>query len=161
VTTIAIYVQLALGATMRHQHKDLAILDFPTANGAWIPDTSGTELAKINAWRDARALSEVDAFQIWLQMTHRFLAVLIGIAVIMFAVQIGRLRNTSRAPILSGLSILWVVLFFIQFILGACTIWSNKAADVATTHVAVGAIMLSFGVSAWAIGSRVLQPNNG
>jgi len=29
-TTIAIYVQLALGATMRHQHKDLAILDFPT-----------------------------------------------------------------------------------------------------------------------------------
>src|SRR5689334_4884948 len=26
--TIAIYVQLALGATMRHQHKDLAILDF-------------------------------------------------------------------------------------------------------------------------------------
>src|SRR5437899_887806 len=34
--TIAIYVQLALGATMRHQHRDLAILDFPTANGAWI-----------------------------------------------------------------------------------------------------------------------------
>src|SRR5436853_2757646 len=29
VTTTAIYVQLALGATMRHQHKDLAILDFP------------------------------------------------------------------------------------------------------------------------------------
>ena len=29
-TTIAIYVQLALGATMRHQHKDLSILDFPT-----------------------------------------------------------------------------------------------------------------------------------
>src|SRR6266568_4222081 len=48
--TIAIYVQLALGATMRHQHRDLAILDFPTANGAWIPDTSATALAKINAW---------------------------------------------------------------------------------------------------------------
>src|SRR5713101_3654402 len=38
VATTLIYVQLALGATMRHQHKDLAILDFPTANGAWIPD---------------------------------------------------------------------------------------------------------------------------
>ncbi len=37
VATTLIYVQLALGATMRHQHKDLAILDFPTANGAWIP----------------------------------------------------------------------------------------------------------------------------
>jgi cytochrome c oxidase assembly protein subunit 15 len=161
ITTIAIYAQLALGATMRHQHKDLAILDFPTANGAWIPDTSATALAKINAWRDARALSDADAFQIWLQMSHRFLAVLIGIGVIMFAVRVGRLRNSSQAPILSGLSILWVVLFFLQFTLGAWTIWSNKAADIATTHVAVGAIMLSFGVSAWAICSRVLQPTNG
>src|SRR5256886_14622910 len=147
-TTIAIYLQLALGATMRHQHKDLAILDFPTANGAWIPDTSAAALAKINVWRDARALSDVDAFQIWLQMTHRFVAVLIGIAVIMFFVRVRRLRNSSRAPILSGSSILWVILFFLQFTLGAFTIWSNKAADVATTHVAVGAIMLSFAVSA-------------
>ena len=54
--TLAIYVQLALGATMRHQHRDLSILDFPTANGVWIPDTSANALAKINAWRDARAL---------------------------------------------------------------------------------------------------------
>jgi len=158
-TTVAIYLQLALGATMRHQHKDLAILDFPTANGAWIPDTSASALAKINAWRDARALSDVDAFQIWLQMTHRFVAVLIGIAVIMFFVRVRRLRNSLRAPILSGLSILWIVLFLVQFTLGASTIWSNKAADIATAHVAVGAIMLSFGVSAWAICSRVLQSN--
>ena len=52
-TTIAIYVQLALGATMRHQHRDLAILDFPTANGTWIPDTSPNTLAQLNSWRAA------------------------------------------------------------------------------------------------------------
>jgi cytochrome c oxidase assembly protein subunit 15 len=159
-TTIAIYAQLALGATMRHQHKDLAVLDFPTANGAWIPDTSAAALAKINAWRDARALSDVDAFQIWLQMAHRFVALLIGILVIWFAVRVRRLRHWSRAPILSGLSILWIALFFLQFTLGASTIWNNKAADIATAHVAVGAIMLSFGVSAWAICARVLQTKN-
>src|SRR5205814_5045452 len=85
--TMAIYVQLALGATMRHQHRDLAILDFPTANGAWIPDSSASALVKINAWRDARALSNVDAFQIWLQMAHRFLALLIAIAVIAFCLR--------------------------------------------------------------------------
>ena len=33
VTTLFIYAQLALGATMRHQHRDLAILDFPAAYG--------------------------------------------------------------------------------------------------------------------------------
>jgi len=157
-TTIAIYVQLALGATMRHQHKDLAILDFPTANGAWIPDTSAAALEKINAWRDARALSDVDAFQIWLQMAHRFLALLIGIAVIAFCVRVWKDAHAIAA--LRRLSILWGVLFLLQFTLGAWTIWSNKAADVATSHVALGAIMLSFGVSAWAICWRVLQTRN-
>jgi len=157
-TTIAIYFQLALGATMRHQHKDLAILDFPTANGAWIPDTSDDAIAKINAWRDARGFSDVDAFQIWLQMTHRFLAVLIGIGVICFAVRIS--RDDRNVTLLRRLSILWVALFVLQFSLGASTIWSNKAADIATAHVAVGAIMLSFGVSAWAISARVLQTKN-
>ena len=158
VTTIAIYAQLALGATMRHQHKDLAILDFPTANGQWIPDTSADALAKINAWRDARALSDADAFQIWLQMTHRLLAVLIGIAVILFCVRVWKEANQIVA--LRRLSILWVAFFLVQFTLGAWTIWSNKAADVATTHVAVGAIMLSFGVSAWAICARALAKNS-
>jgi cytochrome c oxidase assembly protein subunit 15 len=157
-TTIAIYAQLALGATMRHQHKDLAILDFPTANSAWIPDTSAAALAKINVWRDARALSDVDAFQVWLQMAHRFLAVVIGIAVIMFFVRVS--RDAREIVALRRLSVFWVILFFVQFTLGAWTIWSNKAADVGTTHVAVGAIMLSFGVSAWAICSRVLQTKN-
>jgi heme a synthase len=157
-TTIAIYVQLALGATMRHQHKDLAILDFPTANGAWIPDTSAPALAKINAWRDARALSDVDPFQIWLQMVHRFVAVVIGICVIIFCSRV--LRYAHEVGALRRLSVFWAILFFVQFTLGAWTIWSNKAADVATTHVAVGAIMLSFGVSAWAICSRALQMKN-
>src|SRR5215510_10066455 len=130
--TVTIYVQLALGATMRHQHKDLAILDFPTANGAWIPDTSEATLAKINAWRDARALSDVDAFQIWLQMAHRFLAVLIGIAVILFCLRVA--REAGRIVALRRLSILWVAFFLLQFTLGASTIWSNKAADIATAH---------------------------
>jgi cytochrome c oxidase assembly protein subunit 15 len=153
ITTIAIYVQLALGATMRHQHKDLSILDFPTAYGAWIPNTSAEAVAKINAWRDMHALSDVDAFQIWLQMAHRFLAVVIGILVIVLSARIW--RGAREIDALRRLSIVWVILFLVQFTLGAWVIWSNKAADVATTHVAVGAIMLSFGVSVWAISWRL------
>jgi len=151
--TIGIYVQLALGATMRHQHRDLAILDFPTANGAWIPDSSASALVKINAWRDARALSNVDAFQIWLQMAHRFLALLIAIAVIAFCLRVW--RDARHVPTLRRLSILWLALLACQLTLGAWTIWSNKAADIATTHVAVGAAMLCFGVSISAICWRI------
>ena len=148
-TTVAIYVQLALGAAMRHQHRDLAILDFPTAYGAWIPDTSEYRLALINVWRDAHGFSDVTAFQIWLQMVHRFLAILIAIAVITFSFRVW--RGAREVPVLQRLSILWVAFVFVQLTLGAWTIWSNKAADITTAHVAVGAIMLSFGVSIWTI----------
>jgi cytochrome c oxidase assembly protein subunit 15 len=151
--TIAIYAQLALGATMRHQHRDLAILDFPTANGAWIPDTSPSALAKINAARDVQALSDVTSFQIWLQMAHRFLALLIAIAIVAFCVRVW--RDAREMASLKRLSILWIALLLCQLTLGAWTIWSNKAADVATTHVAVGAIMLSFGVSISAVSWRL------
>jgi len=153
--TVTIYVQLALGATMRHQHRDLAILDFPTANGAWIPDTSAAALAKINAWRDARALSDVTAFQIWLQMVHRFLALVIAIAIIAFCARVWREMRGFGA--LKRLSFLWIALVFGQIALGAWVIWSNKAADIATAHVALGAVMLSFGVSISAICWRISQ----
>src|SRR5262245_50204311 len=154
VISVAIYVQLALGATMRHQHRDLAILDFPTANGAWIPDTSPTALERINVWRDARGLSDVDAFQIWLQMTHRFVALLIAIGIIAFCTRVW--KDARRVSTLKKLSMWWVLFLFAQLTLGAWTIWSNKAADIATAHVAVGAIMLSFGVSISAICWRLL-----
>jgi cytochrome c oxidase assembly protein subunit 15 len=153
--TVAIYVQLALGATMRHQHRDLGILDFPTANGAWIPNTSASALVKVNAWRDARGLSDVTAFQIWLQMAHRFVAFIIAMAVIAFALRIW--RDASRFAALKRLAMLWVMLVICQVALGAWVIWSNKAADVATAHVALGAVMLSFGVSISAICWRISQ----
>src|SRR6058998_2334548 len=117
--TLAIYVQLALGATMRHQHRDLAILDFPTANGAWIPDTSATALAKINAWRDGQGFSDVTAFQIWLQIAHRFLALLIAIAVVAICL---RVRGDAQGvTALKRLSVFWVALVACQITLGAWT----------------------------------------
>ena len=155
-TTLAIYLQLAVGATMRHQHRDLSILDFPTANGSWIPDTSTSKLDAINTWRDARGLSDVTAFQIWLQMAHRFGAVLVSIGVIACATRIWEAGPALR--FLRRLALIWLTLLVSQVTLGAWTIWSNKAADVATTHVAVGATMLSLGVIISAICGRSAPP---
>jgi heme a synthase len=140
-TTAFIYLQLALGATMRHQHRDLAITDFPTAYGQWIPDTSTAAIAKINAARDTTGMSDVSAAQIWLQMAHRFGAVLVAIGVIWFFVSAHR----EKISPLRGLSTAWLIGVLVQLTLGAWTIWSNKAADVASTHVAVGATLLGLG----------------
>jgi cytochrome c oxidase assembly protein subunit 15 len=94
-------------------------------------------------------LSEVTAFQIWLQMVHRFLALIIATAIIAFCVSAG--REARNSAVLKRLSVFWVALVFCQIALGAWVIWSNKAADIATAHVALGAVMLSFGVSISAI----------
>lgn len=152
-TSCLVYLQLGLGATMRHQHRDLAIPDFPAAYGQFIPDTSPAALAPINARRDALALSDVTAGQIWLQMAHRFTAVLIAIGIVTFWFRArGR---THEAPGLPRLANFWCILVFVQITLGASTIWSNKAADIATAHVAVGATILAIGVAVTAICFRL------
>ncbi|MEY2439146.1 MAG: heme a synthase [Verrucomicrobiota bacterium] len=158
-TTVLIYFQLALGATMRHQHRDLAIVDFPTANKAWIPDTGSAALAAVNAWRDTRGLSDVTAFQIWLQMTHRFGALLVACGITAFWIAVRKL-GTGATPF-RGLSNIWLAIMLCQVTLGAWTIWSNKAADIATAHVAFGAIMFSVAVAICAISWRISQLQSG
>lgn len=150
--TALIYAQLALGATMRHQHRDLAILDFPLAYGQVIPATDPATIAQINQVRDAQALSDVTAGQIWLQMAHRFMAAIIGLTIVVFWFFARREKNIS--PFLVKLANLWFGLVLLQITLGAWTIWSNKAADIATAHVAVGAITFA---TAIAISATVLR----
>ena len=139
-----IYGQLALGATMRHQHRDLAILDFPLAYGQLVPATDSATIALINQARDAQALSDVSAGQIWLQMAHRLLAALIGLAIAVFWLLIR--REKTVISFLHNLTNLWLGLVILQITFGAWTIWSNKAADIATVHVAVGAITFSVAI---------------
>jgi len=45
------------------------------------------------------------------------------------------------------LSNLWLGLVILQIILGAWTVLSNKAADIATAHVAVGAVTFATAVA--------------
>ena len=46
-----IYLQLALGATMRHAHAGLSIPDFPKAYGHWWPQIHKADLPALNAQR--------------------------------------------------------------------------------------------------------------
>ena len=146
VISVLIYAQLGLGATMRHQHRDLAITDFPLAYGQIIPATDTATIARINVTREAQAMSEVSATQIWLQMAHRFLAAIIGLTILAFWL-VARREETP----LRSISTFWLLLVIVQITLGAWTIWSNKAADIATAHVAIGAMTFSVGVAISAI----------
>ncbi|MBA3651045.1 MAG: COX15/CtaA family protein [Chthoniobacterales bacterium] len=144
VITGIIYGQLGLGAAMRHQHRDLAIMDFPLAYGQIIPATDPATIARINQARNRQAWSDVSAGQIWLQMAHRFGAAVIGLTIAWFWVLVR--REKPDTPALRTLANLWLGLVIAQIALGAWTIWSNKAADIATAHVAVGAVTFAVGI---------------
>lgn len=142
-TTALIFFQLGLGATMRHEHAGLSIPDFPLAYGQWIPDTSTARLEVINAARFADSQMPTNALFIWVQMAHRILAAVIFVGVV---ATFRRAATTSRLRTTKAWSAAWLGLIIVQVLLGAWTIWSNKAADIATTHMVVGACLLLLGV---------------
>lgn len=142
-TTVLIFVQLGLGATMRHEHAGLAIPDFPLAYGSVLPDTSPAAIDAINAQRAAGGEMPTHALFIWIQMAHRFLAVVILASVVHVAV---RAWKTAGDRSIRAWAAFWMAMIFIQAGLGAWTIWSHKAADVATAHMALGALSLMVGV---------------
>src|ERR1041385_8374804 len=156
-TTGLILFQLVLGATMRHQHAGLSISDFPLAHGTLWPATDAASVAHYNAQRmESTGVNPITAFQILLQMAHRVVAVFVLIAVAICTWFAGR-RLGWRNP-LSKTSLAWLGLILVQACLGAATVLTNKAADVATAHVLIGALSLATGVLLCIICARSLKP---
>jgi heme a synthase len=155
IVTVMLFIQLALGASMRHSHTGLSIPDFPTTYGRILPPIDAASVARIN---DARKATQapISAGLILLQYIHRVWAVLIVVGLTSVAVKILRRRQlTAPVRLAAGF---WLVLVFAQFALGAWTVWSNKAADIATSHVFVGALTLMTGVLLSVILSAMLAP---
>lgn len=141
VLTGLILVQLMVAATMRHQHAGLAIPDFPLAHGRLYPPTDPDFIAALNQQRmEVVDYAPITAFQIHAQMLHRILAVVIVAGV--WALGWRMLRSGGPSACWGTI---WSGLLLVQFGLGAATIWTNKAADLATAHVVVGALSLLTG----------------
>jgi len=142
--TILIFVQLILGATMRHQHAGLAVPDFPLAYGKLLPPMNSAALEKINAQRlSAERLKSITAFHIAVHMTHRLVA--LSIVFLVGAAAWKARREQGGDSLLAKLTLAWSGIICVQALLGAATVWSNKAADVATAHVLLGALSLLTG----------------
>ncbi len=139
--TALVVLQLLLGAAMRHQHAGLAISDFPLAYGQVWPATDPESLLRYNQVRVHE--STVTAFQIHLQMVHRVGAVLTLGVIVLTGFRV--VRTMSWTSTAGGLAALWSLLVLSQFTLGMLTVWTNKAADVATAHVAGGALLFLVG----------------
>jgi len=156
-----IFVQLLVAATMRHQHAGLAIPDFPLAYQQLWPDTHPGAMVRYNAQNADHAMAAhvpvyfVTAFQVNLQMVHRLLAYAIFLGVAAAAMRARKRLGSSDG--LTKWALVWLGLLTVQIGLGAATIWYNKAADIATGHVLVGALALVTGVLWWLAAVRRTQ----
>lgn len=134
---------------MRHQHAGLSISDFPLAHGKIWPDTGPDAIARYNQERmEVMNVNPITAFQVVLQMIHRIVAFVIFAGV---AAAVGlSVKRLGKKDSLTKLAFFWLALVVLQIALGVATIWTNKAADVATAHVLVGALSLVTG-ALWCI----------
>lgn len=140
LTVGIIFLQLVVGAMMRHFGAGLAIPDFPLSYGKWLPPLTDARLTAINHHRAFDLnLDPVTLWQVWLHFGHRLGALLVSIMVITFSLAV--LRSKKRAG-LTPAAVTLIVLLAAQVTLGILTVLLRKPADVASTHVAIGALVL-------------------
>lgn len=139
ICLLAILLQLILGASMRHHGAGLAIPDLPLAYGKVLPPADSASLAKVNEFR-AWVLHEkpVTLWQVWLHFAHRLGAVAVTGLLSVLAIQTWR-HKEARMRWTAGIV---AALLIAQFTLGVLTVYLKKPADIASLHVAVGALLL-------------------
>ena len=141
VAVSIVYAQLIIGAMMRHFQAGLAIPGV-LVYGRVIPPVSSAGLSIVNHIRiwDLKFDDPVTLGQIWLHFGHRVGALAVTIAVL--ALHLAAVRNDRVNRGLRGPAIVLACFLLVQLTLGILTVYLRKPADVASSHVAVGALVL-------------------
>ena len=143
-TVAIVYLQLIVGAMMRHYQAGLAIPDLPLAYGHLLPPMNQQQLDAVNFLRVRQYnLEAVSLGQVWIHFTHRVGAICVTAMVMVLATAV--LRRYRMHPLLLRPALLLIVLLAVQLTLGVLTVLLGKPADVASAHVAVGALVLVTG----------------
>lgn len=124
-TTAAVYVQIVLGATVRHTGAGLVCTDLPLCRGALWP--GGVHPA------------------VHLHMAHRALGLVVGALALMLCARLARAAGARR--LVRGLALSLPVLVAGQIALGLLTIWTLKEIVPVTAHLLVGALVFADCVS--------------
>ena len=120
-TMLAVYVQILIGAVVRHIGAGLAILTFPLANGRLIP--------------------EFTSYLVGWQFAHRVGAVIVSVMVLWTVWQL--LSRHAARPDLARPAVALAALLVLQIVLGALTIWKMRAVTPTTAHVVTGALLFA------------------
>lgn len=120
---VAIYLQILLGALMRHMGLGLVIPDFPLSLGQIVPP--------LGAW------------EVLLAYSHRLGALIISVMIVWLTFRAFRSGSRVQAVLASVLAAGVTV----QIVLGAYTIWTAKQPVVTSLHVVTGALLMATSVA--------------
>jgi cytochrome c oxidase assembly protein subunit 15 len=120
-TTVAIYAQILVGATMRHTGAGLAIPDFPLMFGGIVPDHWDAGIA--------------------IHFTHRLGAVVVSAMATATAVYVWR-HHRDAVGLARGSQLL-IIFVVCQVTLGALTVLSSRQPWINSLHVVGGAVVLT------------------
>ncbi len=135
-----IYIQLVLGAVMRHTGSGLAFLDFPLSGGYLVPTFDAGLLEAVNGQRLALELSAVTRGQLLINFAHRLGALAVSVAVV--GTVFKAWRQTGFHPGLKRQSAALLAVLTVQVVLGAATVLTGRQALLASGHVMTGALLL-------------------
>jgi cytochrome c oxidase assembly protein subunit 15 len=120
VTTVLVYTQILVGATMRHTNAGLAIPDFPYAFGHIIPPVWNAKVA--------------------IHFTHRVGALIVSMAILATAGHVFYHHRGRRELVRPAFLLL--MFLSMQVTLGAFVVWSRMDPVINTAHVVNGALVL-------------------
>lgn len=138
---LALYVQLSIGAVMRHAGAGIAILDFPTVAGSWWPTFDDRLVQAANAARSVWHMPIIGMPEIVLHMLHR----VFGVVAVIFVWRAGVcVRRTFLKPeFLLRRHAFWLMFGVVtQFALGVTALLSLRGPVITSIHVLVGALLL-------------------
>ena len=141
-----VYLQLLLGALMRHTESGLAIPDFPLMGGTLLPRFDERMLNAVNAARFDLHLPSVALGQVIVHFLHRLGALATLVVLVMVNLAVGRRPAPRRVRQLLGAIDGLVV---VQVTLGALTVITARSPLLASLHVLVGASLL--GATWWCL----------
>ena len=133
--TVVVFLQILVGAAVRHLGAGLAIPDFPLAFGRLVPPHFTPQIA--------------------LHYSHRLGALAVTVLVAAVIVQAAR-RGGWRHRAIRVPSLALIALLALQVTLGASIVWTGRAVLPNTLHVGVGATVLAMSLvlslASWRLG---------
>jgi protoheme IX farnesyltransferase len=143
-----IFLQLLLGALVRHCGAGLIIPDFPLSFGSIIPPFG--KLPYNPSAPFPLTPGELQ-FKVLIHFTHRVTAVII-LGTVLYICAVCR-----KTPRMDHLSRILLLLTLLQIMLGALNIWTAKSVYTTVLHVATGALLLAGSITLALFSRRLFQ----